>query len=146
MQLPAQRGTKGPAKTKVGKCLHCGRSGAHEPNSFAFLNAGALRKISKDTSIVAPDLEGFLAVGFHGGHGGSKRNPSAYVSIAEDTTLGQFEFYFCSIACLRKFLNGCVDELEGKLSKVAANSRSNGRGERGTRKSRPISARRSPRR
>ena len=64
----------------------------------------------------APDLEGFLSFGYHGKHNGK---PGAYavVPIAENVPIGQFEYYFCSTSCLRKFLNAGVDELERRLAK-----------------------------
>ena len=35
--------------------------------------------------------------------------------IVRDTNFGQFDLYFCSTPCLRRFLNACVDELERLL-------------------------------
>jgi len=94
----------------------------HEPHGFAFLNAGALRKIDKRNSVMAPDLEGFFTLGFHGAHSGTKNKPSAYLPVAEDVPLGQFEVYFCTTKCLRAFFNRCVDELERRIAKMPANN------------------------
>jgi hypothetical protein len=121
MRFPVQKGaSKAKAKSRTGKCLECGRSKVHEPHGFAFLNAGALRKIDKRNSVMAADLEGFLTLGFHGAHSGTKNEPSAYLPVAEDSPLGQFEVYFCTTKCLRSFFNRCVDELERRIAKNAS--------------------------
>ena len=80
------------------------------------MNGGALKKLDDRNSAPSPDLEAFLTLGYHGAHGGSKSEPSATVSIAEDVPIGQFEYYFCSTECLRQFLNKCVDELERRVA------------------------------
>src|SRR5262249_26606731 len=120
MKFPIQKGRgRSRAKGSAGTCLVCGRMGAHEPNGFAFLNGGALKKVGRRHATMSPDLEGFLSIGVHGGHGRGKPQPSALVSVAEGVPLGQFEYYFCSTKCLRKFLNHCVDTLEQRLAKNA---------------------------
>ena len=35
--------------------------------------------------------------------------------IVEDVAYGQFEFYYCSTTCLRKFFGMCVDELDARV-------------------------------
>src|SRR5262245_3403551 len=119
MRFPVQKGAPKRSRRRAGRCLTCGRTKVHEPHGFAFLNAGALRKIDKRTSAMAPDLEGFLGLGYHGAHD-KKSSPSAYLSVAETAKFGQFEFYFCTTKCLRSFLNVCVDELERRLSRNAS--------------------------
>jgi hypothetical protein len=148
MRFPVQKGSlRGAVTGKGGQCLVCHRTGVHEPNAFAFLNGGALRKLNKRMTAMAPDLEGFVSIGFHGAHSKGDSQPDAVLSIAEDVRFGQFELYFCSTACLRKFFNSCVDELEQRLTrKMTANSRSSGRAASITRVQTPVVARRSPRR
>ena len=141
MRFPVQKDLSKAAK--AGQCLVCRRAGAHEPNDFAYLNGGGLRMLNKDSSVVAPDLEGFLSIGFHGGHSETHSNPDARLDIADNARFGQFELYFCSTACLRKFFGLCVDALEQQLSrKTTANRRSSGRGDRTLKKSKSRSARR----
>ena len=73
---------------------------------------------NKHSSSMHPKMEGFLYIGFHGAHSEVSSQPSAQVVIAKDTPDGQFETQFCSTACLRAFLNRCVDQLEQKLGGV----------------------------
>ena len=116
MKLPVQSGAlRGKART--GKCLVCGRAGVHEPNSFAFLNTGALKKTGRNSASMSPDLEGFFAMGVHGARGKGQEKRSAGVTVAEKAPLGQVEYYFCNTSCLRRFFNVCVDALEQKLAK-----------------------------
>jgi len=148
MRFPVQKGSlNAKTEAKPGQCLVCRRKGVHEPNTFAYLNGGALRKINKDNSVMAPDLEGFLSIGVHGAHSEIHSQPDAHLYIADVVRFGQFELYFCSTACLRKFFNLCVDELEQKLAgKMTANSRSSGRTASTVTSSKSIAARRSPKR
>jgi len=88
---------------------------ASEPTGFAFLSGGALLQNGKRSASMDPRMEGFLFIGFHGAHGESSSYPSTQLSIADEAPDGQFEIEFCSSACLRQFLNRCVDQLEGKL-------------------------------
>src|SRR3954471_10600940 len=88
-------------------CLLCDRSLSTQPGVFAFLSAGALRKIDDANADRAPDLLGFMSIGMHG-----SRGEAAAVRIADEAPMGQFELCFCSIACLRSFFDKAVDELE----------------------------------
>jgi hypothetical protein len=148
MRFPVQKGSlRATAKTKTGRCLVCRRTGVHEPNAFTFLNGGALRKVNKRMSVMASDLEGFLSIGFHGGHSKTESKPDAVLPIAEDVRFGQFELYFCSTSCLRKFFNLCVDELEQRLTrKMTAKSRSSRHAGNAVATSKSIAGRRSLRR
>lgn len=148
MKFPVQKGSlRATATTKAGQCLVCHRTGVHEPNAFAFLNGGALRKLSKSRSTMAPDLEGFVSIGFHGAHSETDSQPDAVLAIAESVRFGQFELYFCSTACLRKFFDLCVDELEQRLTrKMTASSRSSGRAVSAAATPKANAARRIPRR
>ena len=117
MKFPVQRGdSKAGLQVRAGECPVCKGRLAGEPGSFAFVNGGALRKHKGGGATPAPDLVGFLSLGFHGAHGTEGSKPSAHLQIAEDVPLGQFEYYFCSIACLRGFFAGAIDELEHRLS------------------------------
>ena len=96
-----------------GTCIICHMPGAGEPNDFAFINAGALLKITESSAAPDDKIKAFFTIGFHSAHAGSGR--SASVEIVEDPAIGQFEFVFCSTACLRSFFSRCVDELDRKL-------------------------------
>jgi hypothetical protein len=111
--FPVQQGKNVSGfKAKRGTCPACGEVMNAEPGTFAYMSGGALRRTGKDTAVMAADLSGFLSLGLHGAHGPGENSPSGALRIADDTTNGQFEYYFCSTSCLRGFLNLCVDELE----------------------------------
>lgn len=85
---------------------------------MAILNAGAMRRVGKDRYEVASDTAAFLTLSWHGAHSGGTGLLSgvyASVNVADGVATGQFDLYFCSTACLRNFLNYCVDALEKKM-------------------------------
>lgn len=87
---------------------------------MAILNAGAMRPVGGNRYEMATDTEAFLILLWHGAHSGGKGVfPEVYASVdvAKDVVSGQFDLYFCSTACLRHFLNYCVDVLEAKILK-----------------------------
>mgnify|MGYP001587107502 CR=1 FL=1 len=60
-------------------------------------------------------MDAFLTLAWHGAHDkgiGRLRGRYDILEIARDVRGGQFELFFCSTECLRKFLNNAVDELE----------------------------------
>ena len=84
---------------------------------MAILSGGALRRVGKDEYQISDELAGFLDLHWHGAHSGEGGiGPDANIDIgiilAHETRQGQFSIAFCSTACLREFLNYCVDELE----------------------------------
>ena len=106
-------------RNRNGKCAHCGVRRVLEPHSFAHINGGALL-MDRTRRNGLPDerMDGFLSLTWHGAHdGGRGANPDVYVvsSIVDDERGGQFEFYFCSINCLRRFLNDAVDRLVAQV-------------------------------
>jgi len=107
------------AKTGV-RCPICKVGRIMEPHSFACLNGGALALDRRRRNSVDAILSGFLDITWHGAHTEHKgvgALPDTYerVSLVEDSHTGQFELYFCSTKCLRKFFNQWVDALDGKL-------------------------------
>jgi hypothetical protein len=102
---------------RFGECPICHTKNVGEPHGFAWLSGGALRRVSRNVAMPASDLLGFLALGYHGAHDAKRSHPSAHLYIADDVPIGQFEYYFCTTKCLRRFLNMCVDEVETKLKK-----------------------------
>lgn len=115
MIFPIQRGSSTSGlQAKPGQCPICHKTGVGEPNGFAFVNAGALLAIDKRSAVMDEGIKAFFTIGYHGSHN-LESEPSAVLEIARDPPLGQFEFYFCSTACLRAFFNECVSELEKKL-------------------------------
>lgn len=88
---------------------------------MAILGGGALLMDRKSQSSIHDDRQiGFLHLTWHGAHGqgvGGDRDMYKVVEIANDCRGGQFDLYFCSTACLRAFLNSCVDALELEVQK-----------------------------
>ncbi len=104
-----------------GRCPQCKRRGVGEPNSFAVLEGGALL-MDRNRRNGGPDarLDGFLNITWHGAHDtgiGVDRDIHEHIDLATDCRDGQFEVYFCSTACLRKFLNSWVDALEARVGR-----------------------------
>ena len=100
-------------------CPWCRKKKVYEPHSMAVVGGGALL-LDRSKKIGAPSerMEGFLDFSWHGAHdGGSGNGREIYtrLEIIGDVTGGQFNLYFCSTACLRKFLNACVDELDRRI-------------------------------
>jgi hypothetical protein len=94
----------------------------HAPigRTFAFIDGGSLAEDVTEELGVPEQSTGFLSIGVHGAHSGGLNEPSAHLDIFTDGSMGQFERSFCSIACLRAFLNSAVDELEARLSREGA--------------------------
>ena len=100
-------------------CPWCRKRKVFEPHSFAVLVGGACLKQPR-SKVSGPDrrMEGFLAFHWHGAHNlglGGSRDTYVVVDIVRDSTAGQYDLYFCSPTCLRRFLNACVDELEDRI-------------------------------
>lgn len=96
-------------------CPVCGRVGVGEPNSFAFLSGGASVAAQNTDPATSVRRHGFLSLVWHGAHDagvGDDAGIYASVDLAEEVEGGAFELHFCSTACLRAFLNTCVDALE----------------------------------
>jgi len=89
------------------KCKICGQKD-NSSNKFIALMGGALKGNSKNAEM-SSDLIGFLDLTLHNhdykGRGG-------YIQIVDSSANGQFDLYFCSTKCLRKFFNLLVDEFE----------------------------------
>ncbi len=124
MKFPLHKGSsqKGLG-ARPGECPICHKAGVGEPNSFAWVNGGALLDIGNRSAIPDKRIKAFLTIGYHGSHSEKHSDASAQVEIARDPTIGQFEFYFCSTACLRMFFAVCVDELEHNLALAEKNVR-----------------------
>src|SRR5688572_9906233 len=100
-------------------CPWCRAHKIGEPHSFAELFGGALRRTGKDSYSQDSNLAGYLELGWHPQEGDKEFDANFCFSIrlAYRTHAGQFAFYFCSTACMRAFLNFCVDELESTVAK-----------------------------
>jgi len=90
-------------------CPVCRSNPVFEPHEFVGISGGSATQTEGG--------EGFLSLFLHPED--SSSNAGAEVQIVHDTSTGQFDLYFCSTACVRSFLNSCVDELERRASNPA---------------------------
>lgn len=67
------------------------------------------------------DMDGFLYLEWHKGHGPSDEDEGGHIlPLTQDVRGGQFGLFFCSIACLRGFLNHCLDRMEHEVQNLKA--------------------------
>lgn len=100
-------------------CPWCRERKVLEPHSMAILSGGALARRDEDTYAGPTEgLRGYLSFDWHGAHdSGEGDYPGGGVSVqvAREVDGGVFYVMFCSVACLRAFLNDCMDKLEKKI-------------------------------
>lgn len=99
----------------IPECPVCGTA-FKESNCIAYLSSGALRVDENGDSVDARDLrvESLFHIGFHGVS--SDMSDSVDANIVADLQSDQFDLQYCSLKCLRQWLNNVVDELETILS------------------------------
>jgi hypothetical protein len=118
MKLPIIRKSQSIFPTKA-LCPICKQAKVFEPHKFVSLSGGAclMAKSEKDSG---PDskMEGFFNIICHGKEG-AKNNYYLVFDIVKDIIGGQFEFYFCSVSCLRKWINDLLDHVEEKEAKAS---------------------------
>ena len=73
--------------------------------------------VGERASAPAFDALAWLGLSWHGAHSdmegtGQRPDTGGSLKLIDDCPGGQFAIYFCSTACLRQFLNSCVDALE----------------------------------
>jgi len=102
MKFPIIQGAQDPG---MGVCPGCGGQKNPRSGEFIVLSAGAMLPVAEGVAVPAFDCLAFFELLSHGTHGRGVR-------IAQDVQGGQFSIHFCSTACLRSFLNECVDVLE----------------------------------
>jgi hypothetical protein len=107
MKFPLQKGWSTRASgVRPGVCCVC-KKGAGEPYNFAWLNGIG--------NSMDPKATVSLSIGFHGRHDEGHDGPGGNVEIVQEAGGAQFEFYYCSTRCLRRFFGKCVDELETRI-------------------------------
>jgi hypothetical protein len=120
-KLPALKDRQSFSPTKA-LCPWCRKHKVLEPHSMVLLSGGALAKAGRDHySGPTKGLKAFLDFRWHGAHDGGEgkyRENSVDVSVAQDVHGGIFTIAFCSVQCLREFLNSCLDQLEAKIKKM----------------------------
>ena len=96
-----------PSRNK-GKCSFC--KAKVKDGVFIVLSGGALRG-TKDNAIMDDGLIGFLNLFLHD----HDKMKGGWLDIVDSSPSGQFEFFFCSTKCLRKFFDKVVDAFEETL-------------------------------
>jgi len=100
-------------------CPWCKQNKVLEPHSMAILRGGALAPLGDDVyGWPTPGLRANLGFRWHGAHdGGEGEYPDTGLiyNIAQDVDGGVFDIIFCSVTCLRAFLNACLDEFEREV-------------------------------
>jgi hypothetical protein len=103
-------------------CPWCKKKKVFEPHTFVILSGGSLSKDSnKSYSAPTKELKGFLYLLWHGAHDsgeGDKRDTGIIYPLANEVEGGYFNIYFCSVKCLREYLNYSLDEFENKVKKL----------------------------
>ncbi len=100
------------------KCPVCSKPFG-EPNSFACIMGGAMKQVSKNLQEMDSELSGFLNISFYSSYSRGK-GPRGGVRTRElvvDSWNGQFDIYFCSIPCMKKFFDDMFDEMEAERIK-----------------------------
>ncbi len=103
-------------------CPTCGQNKVFEPDSFIFINGGALKRSGQNSLSMCNELSGFLNIIVHGSHNqgiGLYRNIHIDLPIVADATNGQFDIHFCSLECLQTFFNQIIQTLALKLHENA---------------------------
>jgi hypothetical protein len=107
-KLPLLSSADRPFFPGNGHCPNCGHAFVQ---GSAYLSAGALL-LSADgqDSIHTDRLQAFFNVGFHGVD--SEMRDSSDIEVVADLHGGQFDLQWCSIACMRQWLNALLDQVE----------------------------------
>jgi len=120
-KLPIVKGKRVYHPTKA-LCPWCKKRKVLEPHSMAILSGGALVRSGADTYTGPTEgLRGFLSFHWHGAHDGGEgghRDNDLILDIAQDVDGGLFDVMFCSVKCLRAFLNSGLDEFEDRVRKL----------------------------
>lgn len=104
--------------SKSNKCPMCNKlMSSKDRTEQITVGMGALRKdpSEKDSWHMDKDLGGFLNICTHT-HGDSKM-PHLYLNVVDMSALGQADFAFCSIKCLKNFFMTIIEELERQSKK-----------------------------
>lgn len=98
------------------RCGVCRKRKFGELDAFAGFNGGGQLANGRQRDGERRELKGFLHLYWQGRQGengiGGFPEVSASHLIADDAESGQFEIRFCSISCMKRYFNSCIDALE----------------------------------
>ena len=67
------------------------------------------------------DISGFLKFEYYPKELATKGHAGyAELTLVHNTSNGQFDLQFCSVTCMRRFLNECMDEFERRIEELEA--------------------------
>jgi hypothetical protein len=87
---------------------------------LVYVSGGAIDERGRNKS----HIEGFFSIGVHTAD--SECHENVHLNLVDDVKGGQFDFSFCSVACLRKWFLSVVADLESRETQ-ASNRRPNSR-------------------
>lgn len=126
--IPIDNKKFSPDPKKSKRCPVCKKGNVFHPKSHASISGGALllgprEKMGVRTVKKTRALKGYLWFDFFRDRkevAASDEMFESYISVplAVDVVGGQFELFFCSINCMRVFVNSRLDELETKVKEV----------------------------
>ncbi len=91
--------------------MSCDCCGKDITGNFINVNGGALleSKDDPDSSSWSDRLHPFLSINLHDDN--NEEYTSAEIVPDDKNSMGQFEWYFCSKKCVRKFFNDWLDRI-----------------------------------
>lgn len=92
------------------RCFRCNNDIASATETFTGISGGALSKSGEHDK----EYTGFLKFVWRGPPSLGGRLVSVSLVKGEEGKLGQFEYEFCEISCLRSYFNEKLDELESR--------------------------------
>lgn len=103
-------------------CPWCKQRKVLEPHSMALLSGGAFAGTECGSEAPPSEgLRGYLHLLWHGAHDdgeGDHREEDVLCPIADDVDGGEFDLIFCSVQCLREFLNFRLDQFERRVREL----------------------------
>jgi hypothetical protein len=93
-------------KVLNGKCSLCGVKSVGS-NKFYYIMGGALYGKNKDNCAMSNKTFGYLTMGIHNHDSCNYK----HLDLIESSCNGQFDLYFCSKKCLKRFFNEILKRL-----------------------------------
>ena len=122
IKLPVIRNNGKSNYPRKAKCPVCNWRRIYDENCNIVLAGGALFKKGEAIPYGIPvdQMEGFLSLSYMEDIKDEKGRvylAGAETRIVDNSQMGLFYLHFCSIRCLRKFLNKCIDDFEQRIEK-----------------------------
>lgn len=113
IEIPLLTNEDGHTFPMDGDCPACGVP-FKITGGFAYMSGGALLIDNvSDDSCRTSKMEAFFGIGFHGNDVDVR--DSVHAQIVHDLLSDQFDICFCSLQCLKDWLNQLLDTLQSEL-------------------------------